>query len=297
MRDAYIDACVCVCVCVCLCVFVCVCVCVCVRVRGWHVSNCTVLALQVQVVIAASSLQDRKKNESGNPATMSPVQGAVKINLNPSTGDSKGRGGRGAGGERESQKKESRSVSPLIRSFGFIGSLGAGQGGGSRPLTPHLLPKRPEVTSTRDQMPRTVLAVVAGLERTKVRVGSVHVPHSCSWKLEVYFCLMYLCLYLFLQTYKKKDENRSVHVGACVHVRGNIFFCMYRMYVTCDNKCLHMFANVCTCKCLQMFAHVFKVCMCARACACMRVRVCTSFPHKGANGNQDIRAGEQTIVH
>ena len=95
---------VCVCVCVCLCVFVCVCVCVCVRVRGWHVSNCTVLALQVQVVIAASSLQDRKKNESGNPATMSPVQGAVKINLNPSTGDSKGRGGRGAGGEREPEE-------------------------------------------------------------------------------------------------------------------------------------------------------------------------------------------------
>jgi hypothetical protein len=154
---------------------------------AWHVSNCTVLALQVQVVIAASSLQDRKKNESGNPATMSPVQGAMKIALNPSTGDNKGRGGRGEGKERGCQKQESRSVSPLIRSVGFIGSigsLGAGQGGWSRPLTPHLLPKRPEVTSTRDQMPRTVLAVVAGLERTKVRVGSVHLPHSCSWKLE-----------------------------------------------------------------------------------------------------------------
>jgi len=59
-------------------------------------------ALQVQVVIASASLQDRKKKERGSPATVSPVQGAVKVTLNPSTGDSKGRGeGGGGGGERE----------------------------------------------------------------------------------------------------------------------------------------------------------------------------------------------------
>jgi len=149
-------------------------------------------ALQVQVVIASASLQDRKKKERGSPATVSPVQGAVKVTLNPSTGDSKGRG-EGGGGGGGSERRESRYVSPMIGSFRADG--------GSRPRTPHLLPKRPEVTSTRDEVPRTVLAVVAGLERTKVRVGSIHVPHSCSWKLVVHYCLMYLCVYLFLQKY------------------------------------------------------------------------------------------------
>ena len=134
--------------------------------------------MQVQALIAAASIHDSKNKESTdkrhsraaspNVRASSPVRGAV----NPS-----------AGGVGEGM----RPVSP------FIGSFGAGQGAVWRPMTPHLLPKRPDVPSTREAsrqnvdareqtdqkkprgatpdeaaMPRAVLAVVAGLERTKV---------------------------------------------------------------------------------------------------------------------------------
>ena len=186
--------------------------------------------MQVRALIAAASLHDCKKKERANKrpsraaspnvrASRSPVRGAMNSS---------------AGGVGESM----RPVSP------FIGSFGGGQGAVWRPMTPHLLPKRPDVPSTREvsrqsvdtreqtdqkkpkgaipdeaAMPRAVLAVVAGLERTKVSVCAcarmcvcafMSVHHNTHTALD---CMLHcdVCVYLFLRM-------RMYACMTCMHI-------------------------------------------------------------------------------